>query len=148
MDADEKVIFEGYAPIRYFLFNSIVLLFLTIFYGAGFAIAFFKSRQLKIKITTRRIDLRFGIFSHTQEIIDLSRVKDVSYDQSFVGRLFNFGVIGFQTTDRTAQSLRLPMINPKQWVEKLREEIREESGDEATSLLLRNMKQNLNWLKG
>ncbi|MCS6989541.1 MAG: PH domain-containing protein [Chloroherpetonaceae bacterium] len=139
----ETTIIETYAPIRYFLFSNPMVFFSNVFYGIGLAYAFIKSRQLKIKITTRRIEIQFGIFSRHVEIIELKRIKSVGYHQSFIGRLFDFGTITLRVAHKSPRTVEIPMVSPKFWAEKIRSESDVESGDEWRSLYFREMTRRL-----
>lgn len=127
--SEEVVIAETFASVAYFWLSNPTAFLSTLFFGAGLIYAYVKSRQWKITLTTRRIEIRYGLFSHRQDIIDLNKIKHLSYYQSLVGRWLDFGEITLQTTYRQPRIFTIPMNSPRLWVEAIRRGSCGEIGD-------------------
>lgn len=118
--SEEVVIAETFAPVAYFWLSDPKAFLSTLFFGAGLIYAYIKSRQWKITLTTRRLEIRYGIFSHQQDIIDLNRIRHLSYYQSLIGRWLDFGEVTLQTPYRKPRTFTIPMSSPRLWVEAIR----------------------------
>jgi len=141
MDNDEKIIITFNAPIEYFLFSDIRM-FGLVCAGIGLVIALIQSYSFKIKITNKRIEFRLGLLSHTQVITELAKIYNIEYEQSLFGRIFDFGIISFKSFD--GKKLAFPIKSPQIWLERIRDEVRKETGEALVSTTLRSMMKNLN----
>ena len=72
-------------------------------------------------LTDQRLKFTRGVFSKTTEDLELYRVRDTKFEQSFFERLVGLGAIELFTTDETSQRIRLPYIAD---AEAVREKIR------------------------
>jgi uncharacterized membrane protein YdbT with pleckstrin-like domain len=78
------------------------------------------------RLTTERMTITRGVFSRQSEDIQLVRIEDVEYSQSFIQRLLNVGTIRVLSTDKTKPELDMHGIdNPAQFKEKLWALVRE-----------------------
>lgn len=64
-------------------------------------------RSIQYKITTRTIDIESGVFSKRIETLQLWKVRDLEYSQSFLDRLLNVAQIKIVTHDVTNPTLVL-----------------------------------------
>lgn len=70
--------------------------------GVGaFASMEFRRRSTAYRISTRTIDVETGVFERTIETLQLWRVRDVEFHQSFSQRMFGVGSIRLLTHDAT-----------------------------------------------
>ncbi len=61
----------------------------------------------KFKVTGRRVETEYGVLSKTVDSLELWRVLDVKYGQSFVDRMFGNGMITLVSTDQSHPTLEL-----------------------------------------
>lgn len=92
-------------------FLSALLAILTL--GIWWLILFIKKRlaNVRYELTSKRINIRKGLFSTTENQVDLMRVNDISVEQSFLGKIFNFGTVTLYATDVTHPELRMTGIS-------------------------------------
>ena len=72
-------------------------------------------------VTTQRLRIRTGVFSRHVEELELYRVKDTTYVQPFLLRLFKLGHIVLVTSDRTTPTV---VIEAVPYAVKRREDLR------------------------
>ncbi len=73
-----------------------------------FVIPFFIWRKRKITITNRRIFYQSGgLLSSEERIIPKDKVQDISVRQSFLGRVFGYGVIRIETAGSSTTEIVL-----------------------------------------
>ena len=61
-------------------------------------------------LTDQRLKFTRGVFTRTTEDLELYRVRDTKFEQSFFERLFGLGQIQLFTTDETSPTIKLPFI--------------------------------------
>lgn len=80
-----------------------------------------ETRNTVYTLTDQRLKFTRGVFSKTTEDLELYRVRDTKFQQSFFERLIGLGEIEVFTTDETSPMVRLPYIAD---AEAIREKIR------------------------
>lgn len=86
-----------------------------------------KSQATLYEITTERIKLTRGLLSKKVEEVELTRVKDITVEQSLGQRALRIGNVKVITTDRSAPEVILwDVTEPQQVKETLRRAVREE----------------------
>lgn len=113
---NEEVIWNGEPhTLAESSFFSAILAIVTL--GIWWLILFIKKKlaNVKYELTVKRINIRKGLFSTTENQVDLMRVNDIAVEQSFLGKIFNFGRITLYATDVTHPQLQMAGIsNPSQ----------------------------------
>jgi membrane protein YdbS with pleckstrin-like domain len=66
-----------------------------------------RRKGTRYKLTGRTIDFEAGVFSKRIETVQLWRVQDIDFQQSFFDRVFNIANIHITTTDRSTPELDL-----------------------------------------
>lgn len=126
MPDDEEVFYDGNIPFKVFLFSHNFLYLLLFGWNIGLLTSYLKKVNWRIKITDQRLVLVQGIFSRHQEEVEYYRISDSEYNQSVIERLFGIGKITIAADDASAPNLTFPMINPKEYREKIRNNVRKE----------------------
>jgi len=86
----------------------------------------FLSVSLYYRVTNQRIHISEGLFGKTHQNIELIRIQDIDYSQSFGDRLFNLGDIKLRSHDPNSPSFSLTNIKePKEVFNILRRAIRD-----------------------
>lgn len=67
----------------------------------------FELRSRRYQLTSERLRLEEGVFSHQQEFVELYRIKDLSVIQPFLLRMFGLGNVVLETSDRTTPRVTL-----------------------------------------
>ena len=80
-----------------------------------------ETRSTVYTLTDQRLKFTRGVFSKTTEDLELYRVRDTKFQQSFFERLAGLGAIELYSTDETSPTIRLPFIAD---AEAVREKIR------------------------
>jgi len=80
-----------------------------------------ETRNTVYTLTDQRLKFTRGVFSKTTEDLELYRVRDTKFQQSFFERMIGLGEIEVFTTDETSPVVRLPYIAD---AEAIREKIR------------------------
>ena len=80
-----------------------------------------ETRNTVYTLTDQRLKFTRGVFSKTTEDLELYRVRDTKFEQSFFERMVGLGEIEVFTTDETSPTIKLPFI---QDAETVREKIR------------------------
>jgi membrane protein YdbS with pleckstrin-like domain len=66
-----------------------------------------RRKGTRYKVTGRTIDLESGIFSKQIDTVQLWRVQDIDFCQSFIDRIFGIATIHMTTTDRSTPELNM-----------------------------------------
>jgi membrane protein YdbS with pleckstrin-like domain len=66
-----------------------------------------RRKGMRYKLTGRTIDLESGVFSKRIETVQLWRVQDIDFQQSFMDRIFGVANIHITTTDRSTPEIDL-----------------------------------------
>jgi membrane protein YdbS with pleckstrin-like domain len=66
-----------------------------------------RRKGMRYKLTGRTIDLESGVFSKRIETVQLWRVQDIDFQQSFMDRIFGVANIHITTTDRSTPEINL-----------------------------------------
>lgn len=105
---EEKTIWEGTpaAAVDFWL-NLSCLLILPIPWAL---VRWVQRRNHRIEITTERLRLRTGIFTRRNEELELYRVRDLTFEEPMVLRLFGAGTLILTTSDSTTPTLVLQGI--------------------------------------
>lgn len=104
----EEVIWEGHpSHALNFWLNLGCLLILPIPWAF---VRWLQLRNNRIEITTERIRITTGIFSKRSEELELYRVRDTTFDQPFLLRLFNKGTLQITSNDASTPVIRLEAI--------------------------------------
>jgi hypothetical protein len=122
-NSEEFILFDGSIPLKAFQFSGGLIGSVNPFKVAGSAI---NTAQWKVKITSQRIVLLKGLVSQKEEQIEYYRVKDVKFEQTLAARAAGVGTIYIYSNDVTKPALSFPFINPKEYVDKIREFINRE----------------------
>jgi membrane protein YdbS with pleckstrin-like domain len=103
------VIFEGTPSWKAWFWSYIAagVLCLVVVGFIWIAILELRRKGIRYKITSRTIDHEAGIFSKRIETIQLWRVQDIDFHQSFMGRLLGIATIHIVTTDKTTPDVAL-----------------------------------------
>ena len=80
-----------------------------------------ETRNTTYTLTDQRLKTTRGVFTRTTEDLELYRVRDNRFEQSFAERLFGLGQVVLFTTDETSPEVRLTFITD---AEAVREKIR------------------------
>lgn len=59
------------------------------------------------ELTTQRFRILSGVFNREEEEMELYRVKDISFSQPFVPRMFGLGNVTMHTSDKTTPHLTI-----------------------------------------
>jgi membrane protein YdbS with pleckstrin-like domain len=99
VDADEKVLFDGYGS----LVPSVGALFLAIFtLGLWLLPLYWRSRSRHYRLTSRRVVVETGVLDKRLEQVDLYRVNDYTVVRPLGQRLLGTGNIVLRTLDKTS----------------------------------------------
>lgn len=107
-DPTEQVIWEGHpSHALNFWLNLSCLLLLPIPWALW---RWLELRNRRIRITTERLLLTAGIFSKRTDELELYRVRDTTFQQPFLLRLFGKGHLTLTTSDASTPTLTLQAI--------------------------------------
>jgi membrane protein YdbS with pleckstrin-like domain len=103
------VIFEGTPSWKAWFWSYIAagVLCLVVVGFIWIAVLELRRKGMRYKITSRTIDHEAGIFSKRIETVQLWRVQDIDFHQSFMARLLGIATIRIVTTDRTTPEVAL-----------------------------------------
>ena len=86
-----------------------------------------EAHAIRWVLTTERLRVVRGILSRSTEEVELTRVRDVSFDQSLTQRALGIGTVTVVGTDATAPVVVLHDVeNPEQVKELIREAVRDQ----------------------
>lgn len=105
------------------LLTLITVGFGVILFGPWAAICYFRTKKESYRLTTQRLFTSSGLFSVTEDELELYRVRDSRLDQPFVLRLVGLANIVLSTTDDT-NSVVVIRAAPVAQAKQLRESIR------------------------
>jgi uncharacterized membrane protein YdbT with pleckstrin-like domain len=122
INEDEQLIWEG-SPSQWTNFTTYLVcvllcwLVVPIFYAIW---KWIELRCFRYEITNRRIRLHRGVLSRRIDSIELYRIKDATFVQSFLMRLVGIGDVALATSDTETPSL---VVHGVANAEQLREKI-------------------------
>jgi len=124
----ESIIYKGRIPFTAILLSySGWFILIATLSGIGLPvlllIAFIRSLQNHLEITDERIEYTHGLFTQVNETIELFRVKDSNFRQTFLQRIFGVGTVTIQSSDKSAPVISFPFRNPKSLVNDLRKAV-------------------------
>ena len=106
--ADERIVWQG-NPSQWQNFGWFLLCLLVI--PIPFAVwKWLETRNTRYTLTDERLQFTRGVLSKTTEDLELYRVRDTKFQQSFWERMVGLGEIELYTTDETTTTIRLPYI--------------------------------------
>lgn len=82
-------------------------------------VAFWRWLQVrcsKLTLTNHRVILRTGVFSKTNEEIELYRVRDLQVEEPFIYRIFGAGDIYIFSTDKSTPAACLKAMKKPNWL--------------------------------
>jgi uncharacterized membrane protein YdbT with pleckstrin-like domain len=86
-----------------------------------------ESHAIRWELTTERLRVVRGILSRSTEEVELTRVRDVSYDQSLAQRALGIGTITVVGTDATSPTVVLHDVeDPENVKELIRQAVRDQ----------------------
>ena len=84
--------------------------------------SFLEVKCLKYELTNERLKIISGVLNRNTEEIELYRIKDSSFEEPFVYRMFGLGNIKVMTSDRSLPELNITALpKGKEFREKLRD---------------------------
>lgn len=95
--AEEETIYVGH-PAAVYTIGQLFAVLLT--FGLALFSYWLNSLSLKYYITTQRIKFERGIFSKTQQNIELFRIDDFEVQKPFEMKLLGYGLLRLKSTDR------------------------------------------------
>lgn len=107
--ANQTVIFEGSPSWKAWFWSYIAagVLSLVLVGLVWLLVLELRRKGTRYKLTGRTIDLESGIFSKHIDTVQLWRVQDIDFRQSFIDRVFNVANIHVTTTDKSTPELNL-----------------------------------------
>jgi membrane protein YdbS with pleckstrin-like domain len=105
----QVVIFEGTPSWKAWFWSYVLAGVLSLVVVGLFWILALELRRkgTRYKMTGRTIDFESGIFSKRIETVQLWRVQDIDFRQSFIDRVFGIANIHITTTDKSTPDLNL-----------------------------------------
>jgi uncharacterized membrane protein YdbT with pleckstrin-like domain len=99
-----------------------IFIFIIPFTALAALWSYLVTKNQKYELTTQRLKTYEGVLSKKMDELELYRVTDTRFDQSFFLRIFGLGDIVLITTDKTSPTIKIKAVkNPRE----LREQIRE-----------------------
>ncbi len=117
----EELVLEArvnrFVPVVFSMFWSCILLFIPSI------LLFLRLSHVEMGITTKRIIVKSGLFSSSTTESTLDKVQNVSFKQSLLGKIFNYGTVVVQTSATLGREGLRGVIDPKQVRDTLLEQI-------------------------
>ena len=111
--------------VLYFLLKDKLpwqILFLAIIPISASLWKFLHVKCMKYELTNERLRIISGVLNRKTEEIELYRIKDTSFEEPFVYRIFSLGNIKLMTSDRSLPELSIRALpKGKEFREKLRD---------------------------
>ena len=92
---------------------GIILLPITIVIALYFVYILFERKANIWAVTNLRVIDEYGVFSHNAKESPLDKINNVSYQQSLMGRLFNYGNVQIQTAAEMGATKYKFVTSPK-----------------------------------
>lgn len=124
--SDEKAIFEGKIPFKVFHFSHGLLWLILLGWNIGLLISLLQSLAWSLRITSQRVVSTRGLISQHEEEVEYYRVRDTALRQGTIQRIFGVGTITLISDDVTAPKLTIPIDDPRNYREQIREFVREQ----------------------
>src|SRR3954471_6830223 len=101
--------------VRHALLLAILLVALALLIWLALA-PLIRWRSTHYVITTRRVLIRRGVFSHVGRDITLGRISDVAYEQTLADRIFRSGTLHIESAGENGQEtlVNIPRANDVQ----------------------------------
>lgn len=99
----EKIMYKGRVSLMSMWF-SILLGIITSFLGVGILILFYDLIVYfcsEMAITDKRVVAKFGFISRVSVEVKLANIESISFTQSIMGRIFNYGDISLSSVGNT-----------------------------------------------
>ena len=93
-------------------------------------------RNTVFTLTTERLKVRRGVFNRITEDLELYRVRDTKFEQTFWERLFGVGEVILYTTDASTPEVHIPWLKD---AELLREAVRKLSEERRDAKRVRTL---------
>ena len=88
------------------------------------AIRHMRRRTTSLDVQGDRLRYEAGVFSKTSRIMELAKVQDVRFDQSFGQRIINTGDLSLETAGETSRIVMPSIDRPKEVAEHILEQSR------------------------
>jgi membrane protein YdbS with pleckstrin-like domain len=108
-------------PLKVALLLPTALLLLT-------AIRHLRRRTTSLDVQGDRLRYESGLFSKTSRIMEMVKVQDVRFDQTFGQRIINTGDLSLETAGETSRIVMRSIDRPREIAEKLLELARAQRG--------------------
>lgn len=92
------------------------------------AIRHLRRRTTSLDVQGDRLRYEAGLFSKTSRIMELAKVQDVRFDQSFGQRMINTGDLSLETAGETSRIVMPSIDRPKEVAERILELSRQVRG--------------------
>lgn len=93
-------------------------------------------RNTVFTLTTERLKVRRGVFNRVTEDLELYRVRDTKFEQTFWERMFGVGEVILYTTDASTPEVHIPWLKD---AELLREAVRKLSEERRDAKRVRTL---------
>ncbi len=105
----------------YYMLASKILFFVPIIWAFS---VWIKVKMHKYTITTERLTEEVGVLSKNTDVLELYRVKDITFNEPFALRMFSCGNIILDTSDKSTPLVVLHAIkSPKAVIDILRQNV-------------------------
>jgi uncharacterized membrane protein YdbT with pleckstrin-like domain len=133
LDPDEEVVWTGqpafetlYGTIATGLALTVVLIGLLILLGVPFS--YLGIRNTDYVVTNQSLYVKKGVFSTNIETVDLDRIQNTEYNQSFWGKQFGYGTISISTAGSSGAEISFSGVPDAKDVRDRIMEVRSEHG--------------------
>ena len=125
--AEENTILDEKLSFKVALISQGFISVITIFWlGLGILVALLRSFSNRYRVTNQRVIWTHGLISQKDEEVEFIRVRDSSFNQGILQRIFGIGTISIVSTDASAPIFHLHLKNPRDWRERIRQLVHEE----------------------